>query len=331
MTIVLVPKKRGISIFALFLFFIVLSKSVFVYGENLLVDNRISGDLFLPNVGKGFDPQPFISKGGEDVLRSFGCNITNTNNYIPSGFEVDAESYVCNLGVEGSVSKNIRVHGDLSLVSAGGGVFDSWIGGWHDFFSLPNGYRGATRDNQFAIRGEGEDGNKFDIAREDLGLLDPKIYTSYILHAEGSDGFFSFNTGLSLPLQLSQFGTRLPNLLAGVSYQNRYEQSAYTLGADLTCRLDKSDMGLDYDVMSYGFYAGWNYLFAEELSFITNSYFLTNPLNNIRDYPSVSWYVDFGLRTSIILNYPLEILIRENFYTSRGTADVSLILNMLKF
>jgi len=325
--------ERGRMFFILSLFFILHTKLSQAEGpaSNLLLDNRISSDLFIPTLGKTFDPQAFISRSGSVDLSSLDCSVSNTHNKIDSVSLVDGESYLCGYRYERSITKKLRLQGSLNSAATGGGIFDSSISGWHRFWGFPNGNRTGSANNQYNVQGTTEDGEHFNLKEENFGILDPQIYASYLLSEAEKESALYFNAGLSVPLQLSQFASKTPNFLFGLTYNRHTSVSSLSLGTDLTLRTDTSDQGLNYSPVSAGIFAGWTRSIFDSLAFVSNTTLQSQVVENIADYPEGVWYVDLGIRTDIILGVPLEILIRENLYPSKGSADVSLILRVLKF
>jgi hypothetical protein len=323
---------RESKLLLLSLFFILFPQSILAdENSGMYSENRIVADLFIPTLGKNFDSQAFIFRESKESLFGFDCSVTNAHTTMGSVFKVDGESYLCGLRYEARISPRFRIQGSLTGVNTGGGIFDSAISNWHQAFSLPNGSRGRSDENQYDVEGINEDGGRFLLEKEEFGLLDPQIYASYLLNeGEGKHKFF-LNSALSMPIHGSQFGSKTPNLLLGLSYARNLSNSILNAGMDITIRTDLSDLGIDYKPLSLGANIGWTYFLTDSLAFVSSSFMQTSTIDNISNFPAGVWYVDLGLRTDIIFNVPLEIVIRENFYHSNSTADVSLLLKVLKF
>ena len=73
--------------------------------------------------------------------------ITNTlniqNNNIESIY-LDYEAYRFNLAYQYGLDENWNIKFDIPLIHQSGGIFDSSIDKWHDFFGLPGGQRPIT-------------------------------------------------------------------------------------------------------------------------------------------------------------------------------------------
>jgi hypothetical protein len=61
---------------------------------------------------------------------------------------LDGESYRANLGISYGISRGVEAGIDIPYIGIGGGVFDSFIAGWHRFFGLPQGGRTEAAKNR---------------------------------------------------------------------------------------------------------------------------------------------------------------------------------------
>ncbi|MBE9568105.1 MAG: DUF3187 family protein, partial [Proteobacteria bacterium] len=77
-------------------------------------------------------------------LWSSSLIITNTLNIESSAREdirLDYESYRFNLSYQYGLNEDWNLKFDVPIIHQGGGIFDSAIEDWHEFFGLPNGKR----------------------------------------------------------------------------------------------------------------------------------------------------------------------------------------------
>ncbi len=157
------------------------------------------------------------------------------------------------------------------------------------------------------------------------------MYASYLLTNPETTSSLYLNAGISLPLQLSQFSTKTPNFLLGLSYNKLLSKNFFTAGTDLTIRTDQSDLGINYVPITAGAFLGWTHSLTDSFAFVSNTTIQSTSIKDISGYADGVWYIDIGMRTNVLFSTPIEILIRENLYASRASADVSLILRVLKF
>lgn len=64
---------------------------------------------------------------------------------------------------------------ELPLVSTGGGLLDSWIEDWHDFFGLPNGGREQAPQDRYRIRYQRNGQTLLDLDQGKSGLGDARL------------------------------------------------------------------------------------------------------------------------------------------------------------
>ncbi len=101
-----------------------------------------------------------------DIANNFTTHQTNSEN-----IHLDGESYRLNLIFRHGISSKIEAGLDIPWQGYGGGIFDSFIEGWHDFFNLPQGGRKQAAKNQllYSYTRDGEDRLKIDDSNFGLG------------------------------------------------------------------------------------------------------------------------------------------------------------------
>jgi Protein of unknown function (DUF3187) len=80
--------------------------------------------------------------------------ITNTLNIEDYGNEsiyLDYEAYRFNLAYQYGLSDNWNLKLDIPLIYQSGGIFDSAIDNWHQFFGMPRGKRPSVEHDQYDI------------------------------------------------------------------------------------------------------------------------------------------------------------------------------------
>ncbi len=113
----------------------------------------------------------------------------------------DGETYRFSLSLRHSPWPGWEVGLDLPVVSHSGGIFDSFIEGWHDFFGLPQGGRDDLPQNRL-IYSYGKDGDAgFDLRNDTTGLGDIRTYLSYQLCGGATDSkrSLALRAGIKLP------------------------------------------------------------------------------------------------------------------------------------
>lgn len=88
-------------------------------------------------------------------LWSSSLVITNTLNIEDNPYEniyLDYEAYRFNLSYQYGINEDWNFKIDIPLIHQSGGVFDSAIDDWHEFFGLPRADRPLVRHNQYDIQ-----------------------------------------------------------------------------------------------------------------------------------------------------------------------------------
>ena len=79
-------------------------------------------------------------------------NTVNIQNNSNENIYIDYESYRFNLSYQYGLDKNWNLKLDIPLIHQSGGIFDSSIDKWHDFFGLPEGQRPGVTHDQYEIQ-----------------------------------------------------------------------------------------------------------------------------------------------------------------------------------
>jgi len=108
---------------------------------------------------------------------------------------VDTESTVVDLSWRGVIA-DVEVLLVLPWVNYRSGFLDKTISGFHHALDLPNGNRSTVKNNQFAIRYEGEDTVYLDSPGGGLG--DVRVQGGWQLHADG-DYHSALHASIKLP------------------------------------------------------------------------------------------------------------------------------------
>jgi len=99
--------------------------------------------------------------------------IVESNN--TENIYLDYESYRFNLVYQYGINKNWNFKLDIPIVYQNGGVFDSAIDNWHQFFGLPRANRPFVKDNQYAIQYSINNQNLVNLDDANISLGDIQI------------------------------------------------------------------------------------------------------------------------------------------------------------
>jgi hypothetical protein len=117
-----------------------------------------------------------ITKG--QSLWSSGLTITNTVNIESKTDEdiyLDYEAYRFNFSYQYGLNEHWNLKIDVPLVHQSGGMFDSAISNWHDFWGLPDGQRSSVKNNQYDVRYDYQSQSLIDLSESSTTLGDIQL------------------------------------------------------------------------------------------------------------------------------------------------------------
>jgi hypothetical protein len=123
-----------------------------------------------------------------DIANNFAADKTGSEQIL-----LDGESYRINLAIRYGITKGIEAGIDIPYVIVGGGIFDSFIEGWHGFFGLPKGGRQAAPRNRLLYQYTKNGQNRLMLDDSGSGLGDIRL----------SGGMQLYNDELPNPRQLA--------------------------------------------------------------------------------------------------------------------------------
>lgn len=99
------------------------------------------------------------------------------------------------------LSERWEAGADVPMISHDGGILDSFIEGWHDFFGMPQGGRDNARSNQLHYYYQRNDSDALDYSSSNGGFGDLALFASYqLLAAEpGARRSVALRSGVKLP------------------------------------------------------------------------------------------------------------------------------------
>ena len=112
-------------------------------------------------------------------------NFVNKSNAHES-LLLDGESYRLSLLIRYGLGNNFEAGMELPFVGQGGGVFDSFIEGWHDFFGLPQGGRKDSPRNRLLYRYAKDGTVRLNVDDSGFGLGDIRLTGGYQLYHDGT-------------------------------------------------------------------------------------------------------------------------------------------------
>lgn len=134
-------------------------------------------------------------------LWSSSLIITNTLNIASNSNEdiyLDYETYRFNLSYQYGLNENWNLKVDIPLIYQGGGIFDSAIESWHEFFGMPNGNRPYVAQDQYDIRYAWQSQTLVDLSQPSTSLGDIQLAIARSI-LEDSHTSMSLWASLKLP------------------------------------------------------------------------------------------------------------------------------------
>jgi hypothetical protein len=156
------------------------------------------------------DITPFYSQNLSPLVQIYGLPAAGTATVLPAGklsallvadmasnnamdatsreqILLDGESYRFNLAFAYGIAKGFEGGIDIPYVGQGGGIFDSFIIGWHDFFNLPQGGRKGEPHNRLLYSYAKDGENRLRISDSDFGLGDIRLSGGMQLYHDGTE------------------------------------------------------------------------------------------------------------------------------------------------
>jgi hypothetical protein len=104
-------------------------------------------------------------------------NIQSSNSRSPGSEDIylDYESWRINLGYQLGLNEDWNLRIDLPVVYQSGGIFDSSIDSWHQFFGLPRGQRPQVENNQYDIHYDIDSVSRINLTESSTSLGDLQL------------------------------------------------------------------------------------------------------------------------------------------------------------
>jgi hypothetical protein len=98
---------------------------------------------------------------------------------------LDGESERTTLALRYGMGKGFELGVDVPLIGHGGGIFDGFIEGWHDFFGLPQGGRKEAPRNRLLYSYEKDGAERLRLDDSNFGLGDIRLSGAMQLYDDG--------------------------------------------------------------------------------------------------------------------------------------------------
>lgn len=253
----------------------------------------------------------------------------NTLNYKKNAFLIDAETRTLNFNTSYGIKENLEVQINIPFVWRGAGVLDSTIDTWHQWFDLPRGNRDKITDNHFAIRGETEAGDEFDLTSTGFHLGDTVLGLKYLLTPGSNEsGALALITQIQTPTAHGSFGQDSLDLLFGILSSRRWDSWILYTGAAYSYLLDEETKGLVFDDHQFSGFITGEYELDANWSLQVGLLGRSKMLENVERFPDHSLYLDIGANIKLTERLTGKVLLRENPSDRRSTTDVAFLFGI---
>jgi hypothetical protein len=180
--------------------------------------------LLLPEAGACLDITPFYTRNMSPIIQVYGLPAIGTAFVLPGGavegvvaldaasnfahgqnnrerLLLDGETYRTTLAVRYGITDTIEAGLELPFTGQGGGIFDRFINGWHDFFGLPDNGRKDVHRNRLRYDYTWDDRTLLAVDSSGFGLGDLTLSAGWQLYDSKGDAptGVALRGGLKLP------------------------------------------------------------------------------------------------------------------------------------
>ena len=252
---------------------------------------------------------------------------TNTN-ILEDDYRVDYESSEVRFRYRKRVALAWELYADLPLVWRGGGILDSPIDGWHDFFHLPQGNRDRVKDNEFAVGGSTNEGQPFELSETGLHFGNAVLGAKYQFFRDLEKAWAAaLDWSLSLPSAYREYGHNGVDAGLGLVSSKRFGSWILHAGLGYIFFQDTEISGILYSRHNADGFLGLEYGFTSSLTGFVNLRAAGPGVQDISGHPEYCAYIDFELRKKLLSQAALSIGLRENLSPGDGSADISFLLS----
>ena len=261
----------------------------------------------------------------EEGSSTFTTRFAWSNNYIlDDSFVVDDETRYLDLKASYVPIKDLEISFSLPVLWRGGGVLDSFIEDWHDFFGLPGGNRDTAVDDSFSYSAFEDNGETFLITRDGYSLGTASLGAKYLLTPGTKNApAWALTFDLGLPTARDSFGQENLDFIAGLIGSYNYSRFSFYWGGAYSLFLDDEIAGVNFEKHHAEGFLSIEYRILDSLAFVLSTYAHSNLIDNLDEHSSFGIYNDFAFIYRATEAMLLELLLRENPGGGDGTSDVT--------
>ena len=241
----------------------------------------------------------------------------------------DAETRVTPLELHWGLGGNLQASIKAPLIWRGGGLLDSTIDNWHQFFGMPRGERDKIEDNEFSLSGINDDGSIYDLHSDGFHLGDIDLSLKYLLtKGDNKMPAFSLIGTIRVPTAHGSYGQDSIDLLVGGLASKKWEDLTLYSGASYSYFLDNQIKNLSYQEHNFSGFINLEYLAWDNIGIHIGFSAYSEMLDGASGFPDHSVYFDSGFKYHHSKDTDFEFLVRENPSDGDGTVDVSFLFGI---
>jgi len=259
---------------------------------------------------------------------TFESRFSITNSFVSEDFYVvDAEQRTTDLAFGYGLPSQTELGFVLPIVWRGGGVFDHTIRQWHETFNLPDGARETVQDDQYSVQGQTDSGT-FSFDEKGFSLGDLRLALKHQFWGSPETLGWQGSVGAEAALPTAREGFGQNGVDGALKLLAAYRGSGWVLdgGAAVLLYSDQKIDGIEYDAAHFEGFLGAEIELCEWLEARVGVYGGQQSIQNLSEMPGEFLYLDTGLESRVGAGQSIVLLVRENPYPSRQSADVTITL-----
>lgn len=254
-----------------------------------------------------------------------------TNSFVlEESYIIDAESRKFSLDINLPMGENTDLSLELPMIWRGGGVLDSVIKNWHEFFDLPEGKRESVPDDQYAVEGINENGERFSLSDQGSSLGNFVLRATHAVWRD-DEQLLALRASASLPTSTKTFGHRGMDGELSLLYGWSIASWKLFSGAGMFFYYDDSIGGVEYEPLHPEGFVGAGYEFSRNFMLQTALYGGQQSAKDIPELPSYFLYLDVAAKVRLSSDLVFSLGLRENPAPHEGTADVTFLLSLSNY
>lgn len=258
-------------------------------------------------------------------------SLSNSYTTRDSAYAVDLEQYSWAPSWQYGWSENLELLAGFAVDWQGGGIMDSAIDHWHNFFGMPQGGRNEATNNQFQVAANTTDSQQIYCDQEGYRLGNVNLGAKYLIPTSFSaENSLTLHSSLLLPISTGYYQQDSFDLSLGLLYGHRGQSYNFTTGLYYSYLDDNFEQDIVFYHHQVSSFVNINFPITESVRVTSSLWGATSAVKNISLFPDYQTYLDVGLafplgQSSLIAG------VRENPMPSEGTTDITFFIQLTNY